>query len=49
MKFETTSINVNGNSIGRAEYIKYLGTNLEEKLRMKCNTAMFNLFTIKNI
>ena len=52
---ETRSINVNGNSIERAECIKYLGVSLDKNLNMKkyvagkCKTAMFNLLKIKNI
>ena len=49
-------MNVNGNIIKRAECIKYLGANLVKNLNIKkkylagkCNTAMFNLFKIKNI
>ena len=55
LKCETTSINVNGNSIKRAECIKYLGVSLDKNLNMKkhvagkCKTAMFNLLKIKNI
>ena len=48
-------ISVNGNSIERAECIKYLGVNLDSNLNVKkhvagkCKTAMFNLLKIKNI
>ena len=53
LKCETTSINVNGNSIERAECIKYLWVSLDKNLNMKkhvagkCKTAMFNLLKIK--
>ena len=52
MKCETNSISVNGNSIERAECIKYLGANFNDNLNMKkhvagkCKTALFNLFKI---
>ena len=55
LKCETTSINVNGNSIKRAEWTKCLGVSLDKNLNMKkhvagkCKTAMFNLLKIKNI
>ena len=55
LKCETTSININRNSIERAEYIKYLGASLDKTLNMKkhvaarCKTAMLNLFKIKII
>ena len=55
LKCETTSININGNSIERAECIKYLGVSLDKNLNMKKHvagkfkTAMFNLLKIENI
>ena len=55
MKCKTTSKKVNGNSIERAECIKYLEANVDENPNMKkhvagkCMTAMLNLFKIKNI
>ena len=53
LKCETTLMNVNGNSIDRAESIIYLGVNLDKNLKMKkhlaemCKTAMFNFLKIK--
>ena len=55
LKSETTLMNLNGNSIKRAECIKYMGANLDKNLNMKkhvagkCKTEMFNLLKIKNI
>ena len=39
LKCETTSININGNSIKRAKYIKYLRASLDENLNMKKHVA----------
>ena len=53
LKCETISININGNSIKRADCIKYLGANLDKNLNRKkhvagkCKATMFNLLKKK--
>ena len=54
-KLATTNINVNGCEVPRTPLIKYLGSWLDENLNFKhhitkkCQTAMYNVFKIRNI